>query len=61
MTPFLAYLTPGLLLLLALSCIAEFRAVSQNFRTVVVIGSWLFIVVAWPAFVALIVYRSSRR
>jgi hypothetical protein len=59
-TAVMAYLAPGLVLLLALSCIAEFRAVSQNFRTVVV-GSWLFIVVAWPAFLALIVYRMSRR
>jgi hypothetical protein len=59
-TAVMAYLAPGLLLLLALSCLAEFRAVSQNFRTVVVIGSWLFIVAAWPAFVALIVYRMSR-
>jgi hypothetical protein len=61
MTPFLAYLTPGLLLLLALSCLDDFRAVSRRFRPQVVVGSWLFIVVAWPAFVALIVHRSSRR
>jgi hypothetical protein len=56
-----AYLTPGLLLLLALSFLDDFRAVSRRFRPHVVMGSLVFIVAAWPLFVAMIVYRSNRR